>query len=477
MDGPIVEDPTSFLSGQEEEDYPEDKKSDYEREEEEHAAQDDEQETQKQINQIFRSVNSQSDPRLQRLQKELTEQIEENPIGSSYPDDLLAQFAKAYANFAVEDWDPSSPPSHSQFKNRRRSPTKRRNIKSPYRRSHSYPSAKNKEKKEKPITKTVLQGLDLRKILRDAAVVMSAKRRSGKTCQIVALLIALAFPRIVLFGNGRDSSFWEQYIHKLYIFDTFDEAKFRSILAFQAFFLKLKKQPKFSHLNIDLAIILEDFSFDDKVMRSDVISDLVSNGRRMGIFFICSAQYFKSLKPKVRTNFDYYFFLREGNEDGRKVLYESVGGLFETREDFYNVLKACTNERRSLVIDLTTEDTSSIDKFCYHFKPPLYPPQKLGSFEYNMFAELYYLESDQTEDYQTVEALAKDSLGDNREEQEEEGAAKKGKEPKIVLGLTSHETVPTDIIQEQVNLPGVFEIHCIGGRKQQNVIALCETAN
>ena len=314
-----------------------------------------------------------------------------------------------------------------------------------------------KAAKEKPTKVTDMKGMDLPTIPHDSCILLASKRRGGKSYAIISILLALSLPRLVLFGKGRDSAFWLPYVKQMYIYSEFDEDKFAAILRDQEQLLNLTKKPGFEHLDIDLAIILEDFSYDDQVMRSKAISDLVSNGRRLHMLFLCSAQYLKSIKPKVRTQFDLFFLFQEKNADVRKILYDACGAYFDSKDEFFKILDATATNRRCLVINNSSDKTDRTEDFTKFFKSktPL-EKRELGSLLYRMFAELYFMEP--LEENETPSSMTPEGLSE---------LAK----PKVIMKIPNNEHVPIHLIEETANKQGTFEVYCLSGKNEQHIIS------
>ena len=127
-------------------------------------------------------------------------------------------------------------------------------------------SKQKKKANQKPIKHSHLPLLDVKSISHESALLFSGKRKSGKTIAIVSFVLALSLPRVILFGKGRDSKFWRNYMNMIYIYEEWDPVQFTKIIKIQEALLKLKEKPGFEHLNIELAFILEDFSSDKQVV-------------------------------------------------------------------------------------------------------------------------------------------------------------------------------------------------------------------
>jgi hypothetical protein len=387
----------------------------------------------------------------EKLLQDIVQKVERSDQNYIESEACFQEYARLYSRYQREESDSgkSNGPSvggQSGYGTRRKRTSRSR--------------SRSRSIKEKPTKVVDMKSQDCSTIPHDACILFQSKRRGGKSYAIVSILLALCLDRIVLFGKGRDSAFWTQYVKQMYIYEDFVEEKFAAILRDQEHLLNLTKKPGCEHLNIDLAIVLEDFSYDDQVMRSKAISDLVSNGRRLHVLFLCSAQYLKSIKPKVRTQFDYFFLFQEKNQDVRKILYDACGSYFDSKEEFFKLLDATANNRRCLVINNSADKTEKTEDFTRYFKAktPL-EKRELGSFLYRMFAELYFIKPEEEEG--TEESSEKSLMSD---------LAK----PKVINKIPENENMPVNLIEEQVNKKGTFEVICLSGKNEQHIISFSD---
>lgn len=249
----------------------------------------------------------------------------------------------------------------------------------------------------------------------DTFVVTNGKRRSGKTHVQLNILKEVRPRRTVIIAGGQDGkTFWGNYFPPIYIIPYWSEELIANFLEIQEMFHYLvttfKDQINF---NIDMAIVMTDWGFDEKVMRSKIISFIASNGRRLRILLILDAQYVKNLRPKVRQNIDLFIQFKEQALDTKKLVYGLVGGAFEDFEHMDGILRAACRDHRCVVIDNTggggnhtgTEDgdeeallsmlpkpeTAAASPSIFHYKAdPNVPPKWIGTPTYMLLDLLFY---------------------------------------------------------------------------------------
>lgn len=362
------------------------------------------------------------------------------PTPPSFSDELLDRYAKMYQQQHLHSQNENLPPTSCSSSSRSRSRS----------RSQQPPS--------KPVRVLNLPRQKCEEISADSTVHFGGKRRSGKSFAMRNILIWKNTPRVVVIGKGRDWKTWEGSVGMSYIYMEFREEIFYGFLQSQEQLLKLQETPEGKSLNIDLTIVLEDFSSDKKVMRSQAIADLVANGRRLHILFLCSAQYLKSLRPEVRTQFDYYFLFQEKNQDVRKHLYEAVGSYYDSKSEFYKLLDTTTKEKRCLIVNTTTDKNDRVEDFSRHFKARAYKARPLGSFLYRVFHTLYYKPQSNQPDRDFSAML-------------EVQAAPEIQKSKVILNMNQHDIIPTKELEAQASKEGVSEVVVSSSKTETHIIS------
>ena len=126
-------------------------------------------------------------------------------------------------------------------------------------------------------------------------------------------------------------------------------------------------------------IILDDCMFDNKVMKSDAMTEIHLNGRHSGITLVNTTQYVMgTVPPAVRTNVDYVLVLQDSVLMNRRRLWEFFFGNFSTFKEFDRVMTQVTENHGCLVLDKTQTSAKVSDAvFFYKAKHEL-PAFRIG---------------------------------------------------------------------------------------------------
>lgn len=231
---------------------------------------------------------------------------------------------------------------------------------------------------------------------RDASVLWVGARRSGKTFGIRYLVHEMCFKRAVVMAGSADcEEFHEQYIPKSYVYGEFNESKIEEIFQFQRYLKNLQK--KGEDVDMELAIIVDDFGYDSKVMNSKRMLELYMNGRNYGLFVGVAVQYGTQFPKKLRNNVDVVFMFDERSRDGRVNLYKQFTNCFNSFDEFQEYMDACTQDGCAMVIDNTVKSTKVADKVFWY--KPVYDlePFTAGNQGYVAFDKIAYCTQEEHE--------------------------------------------------------------------------------
>ena len=295
-------------------------------------------------------------------------------------------------------------------------------------------------------------------IPKNSTILFFGRRRSGKSSQMVTILDILCMPRIIIIGANRDAEFWSKYIGLVYFYDEWDPSILVQLMKDQKSLLELIKKPGFENFNIDVAVILEDMSFDKQVMHSKCLADLLCNGTRLHILFLVSAQHMKHMLPASLENIDIFLLFATKTGPGRKALVETVSnytGL--SPEGFLQIYDATTMAQRSLVIR-TFADKQDDNLLCFKANVKS-EPRLFGNLLTRMFNELYLKKE---EEISEIHRRATESSP-------LENPQLKSKIARFTI--PEHEIVPVNEIEQLGSLSNVFEMHCTSGKNEQHIIS------
>ena len=131
-----------------------------------------------------------------------------------------------------------------------------------------------------------------------------------------------------------------------------------------------------------LFVILDDVTYDKKVLKSKVFRDLMCNGRHLQIHVSCAAQFLMDLPPDVRANADYILACRDQIQVNRAKLYKCFFGMFDNQATFDHVFDLCTKSHAALVLDQTSV-SDNVSDAVYWFRAEYPVPRfKLGSKQF-----------------------------------------------------------------------------------------------
>jgi len=203
-----------------------------------------------------------------------------------------------------------------------------------------------------------IKEIDFAKIHHDAVFVLVGKRRTGKTTWGKVIISALngKIGRFCLIAGNKDVRYeWSDSISSLYVTPkAFGEAKLEELRNYQEnrVCMYTKKNEPIPY-KYRVCVILDDCGSDIKFMKSNIIRDILANGRHYGMFTLIMVQYYYQIPRRCRENIDYLGLLRTNNKDNlRKIHTELVGHT--TARAFRFCSAALTGDFGLLFIDNTT---------------------------------------------------------------------------------------------------------------------------
>ena len=194
---------------------------------------------------------------------------------------------------------------------------------------------------------------------------------------------------LIFCGTHSGDPYWSKFCPETFIYDDFDKDKVEELILIQ---MKIKRkidaletemeqcERKGNHTEINKikarvtklkqttrkAIILDDCSWDKKLLRDPLMRKLFMCGRHWNIFLMLTLQYAIDLPIDLRGNAGYIFCCRENILSYRKRIHEQFFGMVKLPL-FHNILDSCTQSYDVLVLDRTIASTNPTDSiFWYH---------------------------------------------------------------------------------------------------------------
>ena len=164
--------------------------------------------------------------------------------------------------------------------------------------------------------KLPIRQFKLENMVENPAIVMIAKRGSGKSWVVRAILHHFrSVPcGIVIAPTDRMNSFYNDFFPDSYIHYEYKSDIMTKLLQRQIMMIEKKKQRQKMGKKLDARTycIMDDcLSSKGSWMRDQPIQELLYNGRHYEIMYILTMQYPLGITPELRSNFDYIFLLKE----------------------------------------------------------------------------------------------------------------------------------------------------------------------
>ncbi len=243
--------------------------------------------------------------------------------------------------------------------------------------------------------KLILQESNLNNIVDCASIAILGKRRTGKTTW--AMFIIQHFKTkidryTVMCGNKDNLVEWKKVVHSLFIMLK-DSEQLIEIRDYQD-----RKCCEFNNnqrtipRKYKLCIVLDDCGSDRAFMHSNIMKDIVSNGRHYGTTIIILSQYLNQLHPENRDQIDYLCMLHTSNGKNLKKVFEEYINLYDLRT-FRYVLNACTVNFGMCFID-NTKPVTRLEEFVFFKRiPDNTKLDNLGSYHVRKYGRNHFAPS------------------------------------------------------------------------------------
>jgi hypothetical protein len=231
----------------------------------------------------------------------------------------------------------------------------------------------------------------------DPAVIMIAKRGSGKSWVVRALLEFFKdIPAgIIIAPTDRMNSFYGKFFPDTYIHYEYKSEIIENVLKRQQIIIQKEKEKKAQGKKVDpRAFIIMDDCLGQKGswVRDKPIQELLYNGRHYRIMYVLTMQFPLGITPELRSNFDYIFLLAEDYISNQKRIYDHYAGMFPTFDSFRQVFTQLTADFGSMVIVNRGVKNSLFEKV-FHYKAPdlsTVTELKIGCKQFRNYHKLNY---------------------------------------------------------------------------------------
>jgi hypothetical protein len=251
--------------------------------------------------------------------------------------------------------------------------------------------------------KLPIKQFKLADMVENPAIIMIAKRGSGKSWVVRAVMFHFNnIPcGIVIAPTDRMNSFYNDFFPDTYIHYEYRSETITKILQRQTDMIEKKKNKKHNGKKIDARtyIIMDDcLSSKGTWMRDKPIQELLYNGRHYEIMYILTMQYPLGITPELRSNFDYIFLLKEEYISNQKKLFEHYAGMFPNLDAFRQIFANLVSDNGCMVIDNRRKVNNPLERIFWYKAPDLSSSQiKIGCEQFRKYHKNNYNDSWKTQ--------------------------------------------------------------------------------
>jgi hypothetical protein len=210
--------------------------------------------------------------------------------------------------------------------------------------------------------------LEMNDLVPNPAIVIIAKRGSGKSCIIKSIMEAQKdniYVWVIISLTEHVNPFYSKFYPNTFIYDKYDNKIFEKIINRQE---KIKHNPKINPKYRRLGLIMDDCLADAKEWATNnTLKEIMMNGRHYDITYILTMQYLMGISPQLRGNFDYVILLKEDSPNTIKKIFDNYAGIFENYQEFRRVFEKLTDNYSAMIIVKRDVNKKLQDKI-FHYK-------------------------------------------------------------------------------------------------------------
>jgi len=229
----------------------------------------------------------------------------------------------------------------------------------------------------------------------DPAIVVIAKRGSGKSCVIREIMTHYSDIPVgnVISMSENNDPFYGTFFPDTYVFNEYKTEILEKLLHRQRLIKekaseKIKQKKK---IDTRCYLIMDDcLASRGTWNKDDTLKNVLFNGRHDNIMYILAMQYPLGISPELRGNFDYIFLLAEDYVSQMKRIYEHYAGMFPSFDSFRQVFGQLTVDYGCMVIVNRGVRSSFLEKIYWYRAPKTYVPKPFGHKQFRKFHEKNY---------------------------------------------------------------------------------------
>ena len=223
--------------------------------------------------------------------------------------------------------------------------------------------------KNQPAQSLFFNKFDVNEMVDNSAIVMVAKRGSGKSFAVVDIINQLRNAGRIddyiiisptermnkFYGNKGFNNVYYEYTNEL----------LENVLAVQS---QRIEQSKLTGEQCKRVIVVMDDCLGQKGSwaKDKAIQEMLFNGRHYKISYILTMQFPLGISPELRCNFDYIFLFAEDFLSNQKRIYDHYAGMFPTFDSYQQVFKSLTEDFNTMIIINRGTRSSLFDKVKFY---------------------------------------------------------------------------------------------------------------
>jgi hypothetical protein len=245
-----------------------------------------------------------------------------------------------------------------------------------------------------PEQKIPIKKFDLSEMVQHPAIVMIAKRGSGKSwiCRAILKHLHTIPVGLIIAPTDKMSMFYGTFFPDSYIHYDYKSEIIEKLIYRQEQMIEKRKRYKAQGKYVDTrSIIIMDDCLAKKGswMRDQPIAELLMNGRHYHITYILTMQYPLGITPELRGNFDYIFLMADNFQSNLKRMYDHYAGMFPSFDSFRQIFQELTKNFQAMVV-INRGNNAEFFEQIKVYKAPNIDNVKIGCSQFRKYHEENY---------------------------------------------------------------------------------------
>jgi hypothetical protein len=249
-----------------------------------------------------------------------------------------------------------------------------------------------------------LKKFNIREIKNDSVVILGRKK-SGKSFLCRDILFHrkndLPVGTVISYTEGI-TPFYSKILPPLFIHEEYSAQIIDKVLKRQKMCLaQIQKDIESkgrSTIDPKAFLILDDCLYNESWQELTGISSAIVSSYHLKLLTILIMSYIMDIPPKLRTNIDYVFILKDNNVNNRRKIYDNYANIFPSFDEFSQVMDVCTDDNECIVINNNAKG-NEIEDQAFWYKADSHADFRIGAPEIWEMHNRNYNNNDDEDDY------------------------------------------------------------------------------